>query len=110
MTECHHDEVVTIPRDEYESLKAEVRRLRREVGRQQAMQAVMDNAANPDQVRTFTRDELSAEWGIVAGEALQETDYLLRSPANARRLIESYREAIEARYERHELLDEEAAR
>ncbi|MFC4015466.1 hypothetical protein ACFOY2_50230 [Nonomuraea purpurea] len=44
------------------------------------------------------------------GEALQETDYLLRSPANARRLIESYREAIEGRYERHELLDEEAAR
>ncbi|MBT2232793.1 hypothetical protein [Nonomuraea sp. NEAU-A123] len=65
MMSYHHDEVVTIPRDEYEALKAEVRRLRREVGRQQAMQAIMDNAAGPGHVRTFTRDELAAEWGIV---------------------------------------------
>ncbi|MBB6346360.1 antitoxin YefM [Nonomuraea muscovyensis] len=40
-------------------------------------------------------------------EALQETAYLLRSPANARRLIESYREAVDGRHERHELLDDE---
>ncbi|GAA3217707.1 hypothetical protein [Nonomuraea helvata] len=65
MTSHHHDKVVTIPRDEYEALKAEVRRLRREVGRQQAMRAIMDNAADPGQVRTFTRDEFAAEWGIV---------------------------------------------
>ncbi|MEW9547637.1 hypothetical protein [Nonomuraea sp. NPDC050783] len=65
MTMHHHDEVVTIPRDEYEALKAEVRRLRREVGRQQAMRAIMDNAADPGHVRTFTREELAAEWGIV---------------------------------------------
>jgi hypothetical protein len=64
MTAQHHDEVITIPRDEYEALKAEVRRLRREMGRQQAMRAIMDNAANPGQVRTFTRDELAAERGI----------------------------------------------
>ncbi|MFG1702976.1 type II toxin-antitoxin system Phd/YefM family antitoxin [Nonomuraea sp. M3C6] len=43
-------------------------------------------------------------------EALQETAHLLRSPANARRLIASYREAVEGRYERHEVLDDEAAR
>ncbi|SDJ63434.1 type II toxin-antitoxin system Phd/YefM family antitoxin [Nonomuraea jiangxiensis] len=42
-------------------------------------------------------------------EALQETAYLLRSPANARRLIESYQEAVAGRYERHELPDDEAA-
>ncbi|MEV4897808.1 hypothetical protein AB0K48_51590 [Nonomuraea sp. NPDC055795] len=64
MTAHHHDEVITIPRDEYEALKAEVRRLRREVGGQQAMRTSMDNAAKPGQVRTFTRDELAAEWGI----------------------------------------------
>ncbi|MFC5831927.1 hypothetical protein [Nonomuraea insulae] len=64
MTAHHHDEVITIPRDEYEALKAEVRRLRREIGRQQAMRAIMDNAADPGHVRTFTRDELAAEWGI----------------------------------------------
>ncbi|MGR6923220.1 hypothetical protein ACU635_53955 [[Actinomadura] parvosata] len=65
MTMHHQDEVVTIPRDEYEALKAEVRRLRREIGRQQAMAASMNNAADPGRVRTFTRDELAAEWGIV---------------------------------------------
>jgi hypothetical protein len=64
MTADHHDKVITVPRDEYEALKAEVRRLRREVGRQQAMRAIMDNAADPGRLRTFTRDELAAEWGI----------------------------------------------
>ncbi|MGN9782307.1 hypothetical protein ACTMTF_12825 [Nonomuraea sp. ZG12] len=64
MTAHHHDEVITIPRDEYEALRAEVRRLRREVGRQQARQAIMNNAADPGHVRVFTRDELAAEWGI----------------------------------------------
>ncbi|WP_157249998.1 hypothetical protein [Nonomuraea typhae] len=64
MTAHHHDEVITIPRDEYEALRAEVRRLRRELGRQQAMRATMDNAAHPGEMRTFTRDELAAEWGI----------------------------------------------
>ncbi|MFG1958004.1 hypothetical protein [Nonomuraea sp. NPDC049028] len=64
MTAHHRDEVITVPRDEYEALKAEVRRLRRELGRQQALLAIMDNAANPGRLRTFTRDELAAEWGI----------------------------------------------
>ncbi|MFI6480061.1 hypothetical protein ACIBH1_19155 [Nonomuraea sp. NPDC050663] len=64
MTAHRHDEVITIPRDEYEALKAEVRRLRREVGRQQAMRAIMENASDPSPMRTFTRDELAAEWGI----------------------------------------------
>jgi antitoxin YefM len=40
-------------------------------------------------------------------EALQETVYLLRSPGNARRLMESYQEAVEGRYEQHELLGDE---
>lgn len=40
-------------------------------------------------------------------EALQETVYLLRSPGNARRLMESYQEAVEGRHERHELLGDE---
>ncbi len=40
-------------------------------------------------------------------EALQETVHLLRSPANARRLMESYQNAVEGRHERHELLDDE---
>ncbi|SEG56401.1 antitoxin YefM [Nonomuraea solani] len=43
-------------------------------------------------------------------EALLETAYLLRSPVNARRLIESYQEAVEGRHERHELQGDEDAR
>ncbi len=38
-------------------------------------------------------------------EALQETAYLLRSPANARRLLRSYQEAVDGRYEHRELSD-----
>ncbi|MEU8892243.1 type II toxin-antitoxin system prevent-host-death family antitoxin [Streptomyces sp. NPDC048442] len=40
-------------------------------------------------------------------EALQETAYLLRSPANARRLLASYQEAMEGRTEQHELIRDE---
>ncbi|WP_214326654.1 hypothetical protein [Nonomuraea sediminis] len=63
MTGPRPDEI-TIPRDEYEALKAEVRRLRREVGRQQAMRQMMENAHNPGQIRIYTREELAAEWGV----------------------------------------------
>lgn len=37
-------------------------------------------------------------------EALQETAYLLRSPANARRLLRSYQEAQDGDYESRELI------
>jgi antitoxin YefM len=38
-------------------------------------------------------------------EALTETAYLLRAPANARRLLESLTEAREGKREQHELSD-----
>lgn len=38
-------------------------------------------------------------------EALTETAYLLRAPANARRLLESLTEAREGKREEHELSD-----
>ena len=37
-------------------------------------------------------------------EALQETAHLLRSPANARRLLWSYQEALDGRTEHHDLI------
>ena len=40
-------------------------------------------------------------------ESLQETAYLLRSPANARRLLRSYQEAVDGRHEPHELIHTE---
>ncbi|MEU8568642.1 type II toxin-antitoxin system prevent-host-death family antitoxin [Streptomyces pathocidini] len=42
-------------------------------------------------------------------EALQETAYLLRSPANARRLLESIAEAESGGVEHHELVDDDEA-
>ncbi|WP_066361149.1 type II toxin-antitoxin system Phd/YefM family antitoxin [Herbidospora mongoliensis] len=38
-------------------------------------------------------------------EALKETAYLLRSPANMRRLISSYQKALEGNHEIRELID-----
>ena len=40
-------------------------------------------------------------------EALQETAHLLRSPANARRLLESYRAAVEGHVEYRELVPDD---
>ncbi|GAA0954014.1 hypothetical protein [Nonomuraea longicatena] len=74
MTAYHHDKVVTVPRDEYEALKAGVRRLRREVGRQQALHAIMANASDPGPTRTFTRDKLAAEWGISGSHPLSVSE------------------------------------
>jgi antitoxin YefM len=36
-------------------------------------------------------------------DALQETAYLLRVPANARRLLESLRQAVDGQREEHEI-------
>lgn len=40
-------------------------------------------------------------------EALQETAHLLRSPANARRLLAAYRDAMEGEYEHRELVPDD---
>ncbi|GGY90919.1 type II toxin-antitoxin system Phd/YefM family antitoxin [Streptomyces poonensis] len=40
-------------------------------------------------------------------EALQETAYLLRSPANARRLLRSFQNALDGDYESRELIKDE---
>ncbi|GAB2984396.1 type II toxin-antitoxin system prevent-host-death family antitoxin [Streptomyces pseudoechinosporeus] len=41
-------------------------------------------------------------------EALRETAYLLRSPANARRLLRSYQNALDGEYESRELIRDDA--
>ncbi len=57
-------DMVTIPRTELESLKAELRRLRREVGRGVAKRRIQADAGPADEAPTFTREDLSAAWGI----------------------------------------------
>ncbi len=57
-------DMVTIPRTELEALKAELRRLRREVGREVAKRRIEADAAQTDEAPAFTREDLSAAWGI----------------------------------------------
>jgi hypothetical protein len=57
-------EMVSVPRVELDALKAELRRLRREVGRAVAMARVEADRGPGDGARLFTRDELAEAWGI----------------------------------------------
>jgi hypothetical protein len=57
-------EMVSIPRSELESLKAEVRRLRLEAGRSIAKARIMADRGPRDDAPTFSRDELAEAWGI----------------------------------------------
>lgn len=57
-------EMVSISRAELESLKAEVKRLRREVGRGVARARVEADPGPGDDAPTFTRTQLAEAWGI----------------------------------------------
>jgi hypothetical protein len=57
-------EMVIIPRAELDSLKAELRRLRREVGRRVARERIQADPGPGDEAPTFTREQLADAWGI----------------------------------------------
>ena len=57
-------EMVSIPRVELDALKAELRRLRREVGRAVARTRIEADPGLGDETQMFTRDELAEAWGI----------------------------------------------
>jgi hypothetical protein len=57
-------EMVSIPRAELDSLKAELRRLRREVGRSVAGGRIRADQGPADEAPTFTREQLADAWGI----------------------------------------------
>jgi hypothetical protein len=57
-------EMVTIPLAELEALRAEVRRLRREVGRVVAKRRIRTDAGPGDGAPTFSRSQLAEAWGI----------------------------------------------
>ena len=57
-------DMVTIPRAELDALKAELKRLRREVGRGVAKGRVEADSGPGDDAPTFTREELAGAWGI----------------------------------------------
>ena len=56
--------MVTIPRIELESLRAELRRLRRVVGREAAGARIQADREPGDHAPAFTRDQLAQAWGI----------------------------------------------
>ena len=56
--------MVIIPRAELDALKAELRRLRREVGRTVAKNRIQADPGPGDDAPSFTREELAAAWGI----------------------------------------------
>ena len=59
-------EMVTVPRAEWDSLQAEVRRLRREAGDRVALERMQADPGpgRGDRARTFTRSQLAEAWGI----------------------------------------------
>jgi hypothetical protein len=56
--------MISIPRAELDALKAELRRLRREVGRGIANGRIQADPGPGDDAPTFTREELADAWGI----------------------------------------------
>ncbi len=57
-------ELVNIPRAELDALKAELKRLRREVGRGVTKGYIQADPGPADDAPTFTREELAEAWGI----------------------------------------------
>jgi hypothetical protein len=57
-------DMVTISRAELDALKAELRRLRREVGRNIAKARIQADPGSGDDVPAFTRGQLAEAWGI----------------------------------------------
>ena len=57
-------EMVKVPRAEFDALKAEVGRLRREVGRSLARARMEADPGPGDAALTLSRGELAEAWGI----------------------------------------------
>jgi hypothetical protein len=62
-------EMVTIPRAELNALRAEVRRLRREVGRAVAEARIRAYAGLGQDAPAFSRDQLADAWDIESLES-----------------------------------------
>jgi hypothetical protein len=57
-------ELVNIPRAELDALKAELKRLRRQVGRGVARDYIQADTGPGDDAPAYTREELAEAWGI----------------------------------------------
>lgn len=57
-------EMISVPRVELDALKAELRRLRHEVGRGTARARIGADPGPGDDAPKFTREQLAEAWGI----------------------------------------------
>jgi len=57
-------ETVSVPRAELDALKAELKRLRREVGRDVARRHIQADPGPGDDAPALNREELAEAWGI----------------------------------------------
>ena len=57
-------EMVSIPRADLDAMKAELRRLRRAVGRDVARSRIQADPGPGDEAPVFTREQLAETWGI----------------------------------------------
>jgi hypothetical protein len=57
-------ELISIPRAELDALKAELKRLRREVGRGVATARIQADPGPGDGAPAFTREDLAEAWGV----------------------------------------------
>lgn len=57
-------EMVSLPRVELDALKAELRRLRRQVGRGVARTRIAADSGPDGDAPAFTREQLAEAWGI----------------------------------------------
>ena len=59
-------DLVTVSRAELDTLRAEVRRLRRQIAREEARAAILSDPGprSTDGAPTFNREELAEAWGI----------------------------------------------
>jgi len=58
--------MISVPRADWDSLQAEVRRLRREVGQKVAAARIEADSGPGDDAPTFSRSQLAEAWGITA--------------------------------------------
>ncbi len=58
---AYAEDMVLVPRAELDALRAENRRLRREVGNREALKRIRSDSGEG---RTFTHEELAEAWGI----------------------------------------------
>ena len=76
-------ELVSVPRAELDALKAELRRLRREVGRGVAMARIQADPGPGDDAPAFTREELAEAWGILPVSGIKRRLLRLGTPHQA---------------------------